>query len=59
MALLELNQEQCQALRETLKLVLPDLSVEIANTDLKSFRDNLKERRDHLNEVMAVLGSME
>jgi hypothetical protein len=55
MAQLELSLEQSQALRETLKLVLSDLSVEIANTDLKSFRDNLKERRDHLNEIMAML----
>ena len=52
---LELSQEQCLALRETLKLVLPDLSVEISNTDLKSFRDNLKDRRDHLNEIMMML----
>lgn len=52
---LEVNLEQCQALRETLKLVLSDLSYEISNTDLKSFRDGLKERRDYLKEVMEML----
>jgi hypothetical protein len=55
METLELSQEQRDALRETLRLVLSDLSVEIADTDLKSFRDNLKDRRDHLNEIMAML----
>lgn len=55
MSQLELNQEQCQALRETLKLVLSDLSFEISDTDRKSFRDKLKEDRDHLKEIMEML----
>ena len=55
MPLLELNEAQHQALRDNLKIVLSDLSVEIASTDLKSFRDGLKEKRDHLKAVFEML----
>ena len=55
MTQLELNQEQRQALRETLENILTDLNVEIANTDLKSFRDKLKLKRDALNQILDKL----
>ncbi len=55
MAVLTLNDTQALALKETLERVLPDLSYEIANTDLKSFRDGLKERRDALKQVLDML----
>ena len=55
MSELQLNPEQHQALSDTLESVLSDLSVEIANTDLKSFRDKLKRRRDALKQVLDLL----
>ena len=52
-----LTDAQAQALRELLDRVLGDMSVQIADTDLKSFRDDLKEQRDHLKSVRDQLGS--
>ena len=51
MTTLELNSYEVAALRELLDRVLGDLSVEIADTDLKAFRDDLKEKRDCLNAI--------
>ena len=55
MTTLELNDNEAAALRELLDRVLGDLSVEIADTDLKTFRDSLKEKRDHLNAIKSQL----
>ena len=57
MAQLSLSQEQATALADLLDRVLGDLSVEIADTDLKSFRDNLKLQRDHLKAVREQLNT--
>lgn len=53
---IKLSDVQAQALRELLDRVLGDMSMEIADTDLKSFRDDLKETRDHLKAVRDQLG---
>jgi len=55
MTQLTLNQAQSEALHETLQYVLPELSFEIADTDLKAFRDKLKAKRDCLKEVLDML----
>lgn len=48
---LQLSDAETTALRDLLARALGDLSVEIADTDLKSFRDDLKEKRDHLKAI--------
>ena len=50
---ISLNDEQASALGELLDRVLGDMSVEIADTDLKSFRDDLKGRREQLQAIRA------
>lgn len=55
MTTLQLNVEQAEALQVVLDRVLSDLSVEIADTDLKDYRDDLKHRRDALREVKEML----
>ncbi len=57
MSQLSLTDGQRAALAEVLDRVLSDLSVEIANTDMKSFRDDLKEKRDNLKAVRDQLGN--
>lgn len=48
---LELSDKQQEILADVLKNVLGDLRYEIANTDLSSFRDQLKEKREHLESI--------
>lgn len=57
MTTLQLNTEQTEALQVVLDRILSDLSVEIADTDLKSYRDDLKHRRDALREVKEMLAA--
>lgn len=48
---LELSDAQQEMLGEVIDKVLGDLSYEIADTDLLSFKDQLKERRDALKVI--------
>jgi len=48
---LELSDAQQEMLGEVIEKVLGDLSYEIADTDLLSFKDQLKERRDALKAI--------
>ena len=56
---LELDDDARTVLAETLRSHLSDLSVEIANTDLMSFRDQLKSRKQILEEVLEALAPAE
>ena len=55
MVQLDLKPDEQEILRETLESYISDLSVEIADTDSKDFREKLKWRRDVLNKVIASL----
>ncbi len=55
MSSLELNHEQQDILKEYLERVLSDLSVEIAGTDRKQYRDEIKAERRLLQEIMEQL----
>ncbi len=52
---LDLSEEQAGILKETLEVVLSNMSVEIADTDRKAFRDGLKSKRDQLQDVLKQL----
>ena len=54
---LELSDHEAQILHETLRSVLSDLSVQIADTDRKAFRDGLKLRRDLLRAIFERLAA--
>lgn len=54
---LQLSDPQVALLRETLEAVVSDLSVEIADTDRKAYRDEIRARRDMLREILAGLGA--
>jgi len=54
---LDLNENEKQALSTALKSYLSDLSYEIADTDKKSFRDELKTRRELLQRVLDAIDS--
>ena len=45
------------ALADTLESYLSDLRMEIADTDLKDFRDKLKHRKALLNEILDAIRS--
>jgi len=49
---LDLDEQEKQALSAALKSYLSDMSYEIADTDKKEFRDELKARRDLLQKVL-------
>ena len=51
----QLNDKECGMLREILGAYLSDLRMEIANTDSKDFRDDLKEREVFLKELLLRL----
>ena len=57
MPTIELTQVEANLLREILGSDLSDLRMEIASTDLKSFRDNLKEREAIITQLIERLGS--
>lgn len=50
-----LTDREVDVLRETLGSVLSDLRMEIADTDLKDFRDQLKARRALLEIIVGKL----
>ena len=57
MPTLDLSPEQAAALADALESYLSDLRMEIADTDLKDFRDKLKHRKALLNEVLEAVRS--
>ncbi len=52
---LELSDEQQAVLADVLKHVLGDLSYEISDTDLSSFKEQLKEKRAELESIASQL----
>ncbi len=52
---LNLSEHDRKVLIETLQYDINELAYEIGNTDLRSFRDLLKERRRVLGEVLEAL----
>ena len=57
MPTLELDNNDAAVLKESLESVVSDLGYEIANTDSKDFRDNLKQKRELLKRLAGELGS--
>ena len=55
MILLELDEKEVVLLRETLASDLSDLGYEIANTDSKDYRDDLKEKQKALKRIVEQL----
>ena len=55
MPTIELSREQADVLAQALESYLSDLRMEIADTDLKDFRDMLKHRKALLNEVLEAI----
>ncbi len=55
MILLELDDKEVVLLRETLASDLSDLGYEIANTDSKDYRDDLKEKQKALKRIVEQL----
>jgi hypothetical protein len=51
----QLNEKEHRMLREILGGYLSDLRMEIADTDSKDFRDDLKERESFLKELLVRL----
>lgn len=49
---IELTPDKAEMLREILEGYLSDLRMEIADTDLMSFRENLKERELFLKDLL-------
>ncbi len=52
---LKLNKEECERLSRILAYYKSELRAEIADTDLKDFRDNLKEDEVFLNKILDML----
>jgi hypothetical protein len=52
---LDLTDEEKTVLAETLKSYLADLRVEISNTDLMDFREQLKAKKDVLNKILGAI----
>jgi hypothetical protein len=57
MPTLELTTVEASLLKEILTTDLSDLRMEISDTDLKSFRDKLKEKEEVIKQLIARLGS--
>jgi hypothetical protein len=55
MVQLDLKPDEQKVLKETLESYLSDLRMEIADTDNKDYREQLKHRKDILNKVVAAL----
>ncbi|OHB26078.1 MAG: hypothetical protein A2X84_07560 [Desulfuromonadaceae bacterium GWC2_58_13] len=55
MTQLALTKQQHQVLSEVLETTLSDLSMEISDTDLKDYRDQLKQRREALASILEAL----
>ena len=48
MAQIEIDSDEIEMLEDILQSYLSDLRMEIADTDLKDFRDNLKHKEDFI-----------
>ena len=57
MPTLELTTAERALLREVLETQLSDLRMEISDTDLKSYRDKLKEKEGVIKGLLERLGS--
>jgi hypothetical protein len=55
--LIDLNPEQMRMLREILTDYLSDLRMEIADTDSMDFREDLKRRREFVQELVERLSA--
>ena len=55
MASIQLNDEQVKILLESLRSFLSSMSVEIAGTDRKAYRDEIKQERVLLREIVVQL----
>ncbi|HEX6373642.1 MAG TPA: hypothetical protein VF006_32245 [Longimicrobium sp.] len=53
---LDLSASEQAILRDVLVDALSELSTEISGTDAKDYRDDLKDRREVLQKVIAALG---
>jgi hypothetical protein len=54
---LELDAKEAVTLKETLESAVSELGYEIANTDAKDFRDQLKQKRDVLQRLVGQLSA--
>ncbi len=52
---LKLSAEEAASLRDVLTGYLSDLRMEISATDIKDFRDHLKETEKHLQRILSEL----
>ncbi len=52
---LELTDKEAETLRNILSYHLSELRMEIAGTDSKDFRDELKEREEVINKILSEL----
>lgn len=52
---LELNQQDVEVLEDVLESYLSDLRMEIADTDLKDFREGLKTKKEVLVKILDEL----
>jgi hypothetical protein len=53
---LDLSASEQAVLREVLEDAVSELGTEISATDAKEYRDDLKDRREVLQKVLAALG---
>jgi hypothetical protein len=56
MLTLDLSASEQAILREVLETAVSEMGTEIAGTDSKDFRDDLKDRREVLQKVIGALG---
>jgi hypothetical protein len=52
---IELTESQGQLLNEVLDRTLSDLRMEIADTDSPFYKDKLRERKEEISSIMALL----
>ena len=57
MAAIDLTPKEVEMLRDIVARYLPDLRVEIADTDDKEFRQFLQGRKDFMQDLVQRLGS--
>jgi len=55
MVKITLNDEEQQLLRETLENDLSDLRMEIRETDDRSFKEELKHKKESMKKILAAL----
>lgn len=53
---LDLSASEQAILREVLETAVSEMGTEISGTDSKDYRDDLKDRREVLQKVIAALG---